>query len=104
MGTSSSNHFVLQAGFWSFLGSGLVPVYLAVDDTIGIPGNVDLSWSGNNSPYSVYQSVDCTDVFSSLLTTTTANQLTNVMPPAATLVCYSVLATAPGPAPPPGSE
>ena len=31
IGTSSSPRFVLQSGFWSFAGSGLVPVILAVD-------------------------------------------------------------------------
>ena len=100
IGTSSSPGFVLQSGFWSFVGSGLVPVLLTVDDGI-MPGDVDLSWSGNNSPYDVYESTDCTNVFSSFFDTTASNNYNGITPPASSLVCYSILATAPGPAPPP---
>jgi hypothetical protein len=41
VGTSSAPPYVLQSGFWSFLGSGLVPVILAVDKNSSNPGNVD---------------------------------------------------------------
>lgn len=101
VGTSSSTEIVLQSGFFSFVGSGLVPVVLTVGKNNANPGNVDLSWSGNNPPYDVYQSTVCSDVFGSFLDTAPNNGLPDVNPPAVTLVCYNVLATAPGPAPPP---
>lgn len=97
VGTSSSDTLVLQSGFWSFVGSGIVPVVLTVDRNDGMPGNVDLTWSGNNPPYGIYQGTDCSDIFASFLTSTTNNGLANITPPLAELVCYSVLATAPGP-------
>jgi len=103
VGTSSSTHLVLQSGYWSFLGSGLVPVVLTVEKNVVTPANLDLSWSGNNSPYDVFESTNCASIFASPLTTTPNNTLTNITPPVATLVCYSVLATAPGPAPPPST-
>jgi hypothetical protein len=101
VGTSSSRHFVLQSGFWSFVGSGLVPVHLFVNRNSGNPEHVDLKWTGNNPPYDVYQSADCTDVFGTLYGTTPSNAYPDVVPPPAPLVCYSTLATAPGPEPPP---
>jgi hypothetical protein len=78
-----------------------VPVILAVDKNAGTAGNVDLTWSGNNSPYDVYQATDCTNVFGSLFDSSAGNTYNDITPPGASLVCYSVLATAPGPAPPP---
>jgi len=104
VGTSSSFHFVLQSGFWSFAGSGLVPVILFAERNVVRPDNVDLSWSGNNSPYDIYQSTDCAAVFSFLLDTTASNFYDDIAPPPARLVCYSVLASAPGPVPPPGES
>jgi len=103
IGASSSPAFVLQSGFWSWAGSGVVPILLTVDRNASTAGNIDLSWSGNNAPYDIYQATDCTDVFNSLFDTTSANNYDNIAPPAASLVCYSILATAPGPAPPPRS-
>ena len=100
IGTSSSTTYVLQSGFWGFVGSGLVPVILTVDDNAGTPGNINLSWSGNNSPYDIYEATDCTNIFGTFFDTTPANDYLNIAPPAADLVCYSVLATAPGPPPP----
>ena len=64
-------------------------------------GNVDLSWSGNNAPYEIFESTDCASIFSSLFDTTSANNYDDIAPPAGSVVCYNVLATAPGPAPPP---
>ena len=87
-------------GFWSFVGSGLVPVLLTVDRNGIVPGNVDLSWSGNNTPYEIFEATDCTNVFSYPFGTTSANNYDDITPPSG-LVCYNVLATAPGPAPPP---
>jgi len=101
VGASSSSTFVLQSGLWSFGGSGLVPVLLTVERNSITVGNVDLSWSGNNSPYEVYESADCANVFGSLHDATPSNHYDNITPPGAALVCYSILATAPGPAPPP---
>lgn len=96
IGTSASPRFVLQSGFWSTLGSGLVPVLLAVD-TGSVPDAVDLSWSGNNAPYDMYQSVDCSAVFAGSTITTSANALDDVGTAPGGLSCFNVLATAPGP-------
>lgn len=99
IGTSASPSFVLQSGFWSFVAQGLVPVLLAV-----APGStqsrVDLTWSGNQDPFQVYQSTDCGAVFLASPTSTSANHLLDVetLPG---LTCFNVQATAPGPAPPP---
>ncbi len=102
VGASSSKHYVLQSGFWGFVGSGLVPVYLTVSRNAGDPAHVDLSWSGNNPPYDVYQATDCSDVFGSFFGSALGNAVTDIPAPASGLVCYSVLATAPGPVPPLG--
>ena len=100
IGTSSSQAFVLQSGFWSFLGSGLVPVLLSVAKNPTDSELVDLGWSGNDPPYEIFGSPDCSGIFNSLLATTTSNSYVDTAPPALGLTCYSVLATAPGPAPP----
>ncbi|ANM31385.1 hypothetical protein ABI59_20120 [Acidobacteria bacterium Mor1] len=101
--SSAGTSYVLQSGFWSFAGSGLVPVVLAVDRNDVTPENLDLNWSGNNPPYSIYRSADCGDVLSSLFDSTPANDYEDIAPLASSLECFNVLATAPGPAPPPGS-
>jgi len=103
VGTSSSPHFVLQSGFWGYAGSGLVPVELVVARNAIDPQHVDLIWSGNNPPYDVFQATDCANVFAQYYDTTGGNAYPDVTSPAASLVCYQVLATAPGPAPPPDS-
>jgi len=102
IGVSSSPNYIVQSGFWSYFGSGLVPVLLMVQKNGVIPADPDLSWSGNNPNYMIYRSAGCATVFSSLLTTVTPQSYTDAAPLAAPLVCYSVLATAPGPAPPSG--
>ena len=105
IGTSSSPRFVLQSGFWSFVGSGLVPVILTVDPAgSGTPGNLDLAWSGNNAPYDLYESADCTAVFGGYLDQSASNDYLDVTPLPDALVCYRVLPTAPGPAPPPSAS
>jgi hypothetical protein len=104
IGASSSHHLVVQSGFWGFVGSALVPVVLQVDRNPVNVGNVDLYWSGNNPLYDIYQSTDCTDVYSTYHASTANNDYTNISPPTATLVCYSVLATAPGPIVPPDTR
>ena len=97
IGVSSSPRFVVQSGLFSFVGSGLAPVVLSVDHTLGMTGQIDLAWTGSNPPYSIYESTDCIGIFDSLLATTTSNDQPGITPPAGSLVCYSVLATAPGP-------
>ena len=101
IGASSSPGFVLQSGFWSFLGSGLVPVFLSVEKNAIDSEDMDLNWSGNNEPYDLYRTDNCSDVFSFYLDTSFINDYTDVTTPPAKLLCYSVLATAPGPEPPP---
>jgi hypothetical protein len=101
VGTSASPHYVLQSGFWSFVGSSLVPVYLTAERNVINPDDVDLTWSGVSDPYDLYRSDNCTDAFSFYMDTTSGNSYTDVTAPAVNLLCYSVLATAPGPAPPP---
>ena len=104
IGVSSSPNYVLQSGFWSFQGSGLVPVLLTVHKNGSIPADPDLTWTGNNSPYSVYRvSNTCNTVFSNFLTSQTPLAYTDAAPPAGPLICYNILATAPGPVPPPSS-
>ena len=102
VGASASPSWVLQSGLWGFDGTALVPVWLTVDRSSVTSGNVDLSWSGNNAPYALYESTDCGNVAASPLDTVSVNSYLDVAPPAGALVCYRVFATAPGPAPPPG--
>ena len=97
IGTSASPGFVLQSGFWSFTGSGLVPVYLLMQKNTLDPDDLDLQWTGNNPPYSIYRSADCPNVFASSATTDFEPHHTDTSPPPGPLVCYNVLATAPGP-------
>lgn len=105
IGTSSSWSYVLQSGFWSFAGSGLVPVLLIVVKNPTTPGDPDLSWTGNNPDYMVYRATDCSAVFAGgPLVTQPGQTWTDSAPPAAALVCYDVLATAPGPIAPPGGD
>ena len=101
VGTSSAPHFVLQSGFFGFIGTGLVPVVLSANRTAGQPQSVDLAWSGNDAPYDLYRSEACATVYASVYATTSNNAYTDAGAPASGLTCYSVLATAPGPAPPP---
>src|SRR6185503_16852987 len=54
VGSSASPHFVVQSGFWSFLGTTMVPVLLSVSHTPGDSESVDLSWSGNQASYDIY--------------------------------------------------
>ena len=110
IGVSSSPNYVLQSGFWSYYGSGLVPVLLTVDKDVSPTYYPKLNWTGNNPNYSIYRlagatsAAACATVFSNLLTTQLPQTYTDSAPPAQPLTCYSVLATAPGPTPPSGSE
>jgi hypothetical protein len=97
VGASSAPHFVLQSGFWSFVGSGLVPVVLAIHRNLEDRSTPDLVWTGNNAPYSVYRSSDCVAVFSSLLVSEPGHDYTDTSSFPSGLTCYNVLATAPGP-------
>jgi hypothetical protein len=96
VGASGSPHFVLQSGFWAFGGSALGPVLLTVNHG-SLPGNVDLLWTGENEPYTVYQSIDCAGVFASPLVVTPLHSYLEATPPPGDLVCFNILATAPGP-------
>lgn len=107
IGVSSSPNYVLQSGFWSYYGSGLVPVLLTLNKNTGNPR---LNWTGNNPNYSIYRLAGttsasaCSTVFANLLTTVTPQTYTDAASPAQPLTCYSVLATAPGPVPDEGTE
>lgn len=101
IGTSSSPHFVVQSGFWGFTGSGLVPVVLSANRTTGQPQSIDLAWSGNDAPYDLYRAESCATIYSSIYATTSNNAYTDASAPTSGLTCYSVLALAPGPVPPP---
>lgn len=98
IGVSSSVHFVVQSGFWSHLGTGLVPVILFLSGSPDETVSYDLDWTGNNAPYALYRSAACSDVFAGgpLLSVSPSNW-TEGAPPSGDLVCYNVLATAPGP-------
>ena len=103
IGASSSFGYVLQSGFWGHVGSGLVPVVLQVERNAIDPERVDLSWSGNNAPYDIYATTDCVDVASGFFSTTSANAFDDLSTATPALTCFKVLATAPGPAPPPAN-
>ena len=102
VGASASPHFVVQSGFWSFAGTGFVPVYLYARKTAPSPDRIELEWTGNNPPYTVYRSADCAGIFSSVFASAQANLLPDPAPLPDRLSCYNVLATAPGPRPPAG--
>jgi hypothetical protein len=101
VGTSSAPHFIVQSGFWGFLGSTLVPVVLTANKIPAQAGAVDLTWSGNNTPFDLYRNTNCASVFSSVFVATSNNAYSDTVAPTAGLTCYNVLAYAPGPAPPP---
>ena len=104
IGASSYLNDLLQSGFWSFLGSGLAPVILTVVKNGTTPTNPDLAWTGNNPTYQLYRATDCSAVFSTLIGSQSPKAYTDIAPPAAPVVCYNVLATAPGPIPPPRDD
>lgn len=101
-GVSSSPNYVLQSGFWSFQGSGLVPVLLTLNKSASPNFYPVLNWTGNNSPYSVYRVGNtCNTVFANFLTSQTPQSYTEITGVAGPLTCYNILATAPGPIAPP---
>ena len=97
VGVSSDPTLVLQSGFWGFVGSGPVPVVLAVDRSDGQPENCDLRWSGNSPPYEIFVGDDCTAVFDSHYTTSNDNSLFDIAPAGRRLSCFSVISTSPPP-------
>lgn len=104
IGVSSSPNYVLQSGFWSYQGSGLVPVLLTLNKSASPNFYPVLNWTGNNSPYSVYRVGNaCNTVFANFLTSQTPQSYTETAGVAGPLTCYNILATAPGPVPPPSS-
>jgi hypothetical protein len=104
IGASSSFDYIVQSGFWSFLGSTVVPVVLSVGKHAGAPADVELAWSGNNAPYSIYRATAPEAIHGgAVFAMTSNNAYLDPAPPATALVCYSVFATAPGLQPPPPS-
>ncbi len=104
IGCSSSFDYVLQSGFWCFVGQGLVPVVLTVTKNAGNPAYPDLNWTGNNPYYYIYRSTDASAIFSGLLLSQPGQNWTDAAPPGAPLIFYNILATAPGPVAPPATE
>ena len=102
IGTSSSFGSVVSSGFWSFAGSGLVPVVLTGRKNGSVPADPDWDWTGNAPPYEIHRSTDCSALRDGYLLSQGTRSWTDVAPPAAPLVCYSVFATAPGPIAPDG--
>ncbi len=90
---SSSAQNLVQSGFWCFLGTGIIPVILSVNQVPGSPDEVILEWSGNAALYEVDRTVVCRDVASGFLTQVIAKNYTDASPPEAPLVCYSVTGT-----------
>ena len=88
--SAAAPSFILQSGFWGFLGSLPVPLVLAVDRNPSDPDHCDLTWSGNAPPYEVYASADCADVLSYPVASSSRNALEGVEPPVARLVCFDV--------------
>jgi hypothetical protein len=91
VGVSANDTFILQSGFWSFVGSGPVPVVLAVDRDVSEDLTCDLSWSGNDPPYEIYVAQDCSAVFQSLYATSSDNSLPDVVPSVGGLTCFNVV-------------
>jgi len=89
VGASSAPGHILQAGFWSFVGSGPVPIVLAVDRALLGGEEAILNWSGNDAPYGIYAATDCADVFDFFHVAESGNSRT-VLPPEAELVCFNV--------------
>ena len=96
VGTSASFNFILEAGFWAFQGTRLAPVVLTVEPDAMVPTNPHLLWTGTDAPFVVHRSLDCAALGPNPHTTQGGNSWTDASPPAGTLVCYSVVATAPG--------
>jgi hypothetical protein len=91
--TSASARYVVQSGFWSFLGTGLAPVTLHVNNTTGDPEDPILTWTGNGASYQIHRSANCGNVLESFLANETGLTYTDTATPAQPLLCYSVLAT-----------
>lgn len=91
VGVSADQTFLLQSGFWGFVGSGPVDIVLAVDRSDGASGDCDLRWSGNSSTYEIFASSDCTSVFDSPYGTSSDNSLLGVTPPTGRLSCFNVV-------------
>lgn len=90
---SASDSFLLQAGLWSFLGTGRVPIVLAVDRSAVDEANCDLRWSGAEVRYDVFVGTDCSNVLDSFYVSTSERMLLDVAPPPASLVCFNVAPT-----------
>ena len=91
VGSSANETFILQSGFWSFVGSGPVPIVLAVDREDPEDLSCDLSWSGNDPPYEIYAAEDCAAVFQSLYATSSDNSASDVSTAGSRLTCFNVV-------------
>ena len=92
---SSAPSFVLQSGFWGFVGSGPVDVVLAVDRNDANEDDIDLSWSGNSPPYDIYVANDCSNVLGSFYSSSSSNSEEGVTVPSGDLACVNVVPMAP---------
>jgi hypothetical protein len=99
VGTSASLDFILEAGFWSFLGTRLAPVYLWVNKSVADPAHPELSWSGDPAPFKIYRSADCSALSAGFHASSGTHDWTDDDPLPDTLSCYSVTANAPGDGP-----
>ena len=93
VGASSSNLYVLRSGFWSFAGTGPVPILLAAS---GSGDSVSLAWTGNDPPFDVLRSVSCADLSSGWLISQSSKTFLDTAPPTGPLVCYAVRGQTPG--------
>jgi len=91
---SASASFVSQPGFWGWIGNGVVPLILATSKPSST--KIALDWTGNDPPFRVYRSTDCSDPLQSEIAWTSDHQVVDRPPPLAPLVCYTVYASAPG--------
>jgi len=96
VGTSAGYSYIMEAGFWSFIGTRLHPVLLMVDPDAGDATLPFLNWTGSEAPFVIHRSTDCATLALFPHTAESGNSWTDTLPPAAPIVCYRVFATAPG--------
>ena len=88
--------FLQSTGFWSVLGESPVPVWLLVDKDDSDPPEVELTWSGSSSLFTLYRSGVAESLIDPLnvLLTTPECAVTDA-PPAAPITFYLVSPTGP---------
>ena len=97
IGVSSTTESILQSGFWSHAGVGMLPILLMGRK---VPANSTLptfDWTGNAPSYAMYWSENCADVDSHFRFTQAPKVWTDSGSHPGDLVCYSVYGMAPGP-------